>query len=824
MDDRLPIDEVLPAVRAALERFPSVVLTASPGAGKTTRIPLAIRDDSWVRGNRIVMLEPRRLAARMAAERMARTLGERVGATVGYRVRLDARVSAETKIEVVTEGIFTRRIQEDPGLDGVAMVIFDEFHERSLDADLGLALALETQQALRPDLKILVMSATIDARAIAQLLGPDVPVIESAHRPFPVETRYIPRAPQVWIEDAMARAIAEALHAEEGSVLAFLPGEREIRRTLTLLEGMSLGRDVDVVPLFGALGWDQQQRAVEPPPPGRRKVVLATTIAETSLTIEGVRIVVDSGVKRAPRFDPRRGMSELATVRVSRAAAEQRRGRAGRLGPGVCYRLWAEAEDRGLAAFDAPEIVNADLAPLALDLAAWGVANPETMRWMTPPPPAAFAQAIALLTDLGAIDRDRRITPAGKAMARLPLHPRLAHMVRSGIALNAGAMACDLAALLSERDVVAGARDTDIRTRLQILRGETRDGSRGAVARVRDAARQIRSLAGVKDGGGSTENAGRLIAAAYPDRVAEARGAGKFRLSGGGSARLDPADALAGSDFLAVADLDGATADARIFLAAPVTAADLEDEFKDTIVDESEVAWDDETETVVARRVRRLGALILEQAPLKDVDRDRIKPAMLKGLRRMGLAVLPWDDGLARLRARVAFARGADPQGGWPDFGDDALSQTLDDWLGPFLDGVSRKSHLSRLDLRAALMTLLPWPLPKKLDEIAPDRVGVPSGSTIEVDYAATGGPAIFVKLQEVFGLVDTPRVGGVPVTLHLLSPAQRPIAVTRDLASFWRNVYPTVRGEMRGRYPRHIWPEDPLTAVATRRSIKPRG
>jgi len=817
--ERLPIDDLVPALMETVARHPAVVLTAAPGAGKTTRVPLALLAQT---AGKIVMLEPRRLAARLAAERMAQTLGQRVGDQVGYRVRLESRVSSQTRIEVVTEGIFTRRIQDDPALDGIDIVIFDEFHERSLDADLGLALALDAQQALRPDLKIIVMSATIDAQGIAALLD-NAPVLASEHRPHPVVTRYLPRAPQMRVEDAVARAVGQVTATEEGSVLAFLPGEGEIRRTAALLESAALPDDVDITPLFGALPWAEQQRAVAPSPPGRRKVVLATTIAETSLTIEGVRVVIDSGVKRAPRFDPRRGMSELATIRVSRAAAEQRRGRAGRLGPGVCYRLWAEAEDRGLAVFDTPEIAIADLAPLALDLAAWGVADPLKMRWMTPPPAATYAQAVELLTELGALDRKGHATPLGKSMARLPLHPRLAHMVQVGKDTDAGALACDLAALLSDRDVMGGSRDTDIRTRVQILRGQDDGGSRGAVRRVRDAARQIRSIAGVKDGGSKSADVGRLVAAAYPDRIGQARGGGKFKLSGGGSARVDPADGLAASEFLAIADLDGASADARIFLAAPVLAAELEADFAEQIVTEDQIDWDDQSSTVVARRVRRLGTLILDQSTLKQSEPERVKTALLKGVRRMGVGVLPWNDGLQKLRKRVAFAHAADPTV-WPDLSDTALETALETWLGPFVDGFSRKSHLDRLDLHAALMTLLPWPLPKKLDEIAPERVTVPSGSAIEVDYGATGGPAIEVKLQEVFGLVDTPKVGGVAVTLHLLSPARRPLAVTRDLPNFWRNVYPTVRGEMRGRYPRHIWPEDPLTTAATRRTIKPRG
>ena len=829
MSFALPIDAVLGDLDAALVRNTAAVVQAAPGAGKTTRIPLALLGRPWLQGQKVLMLEPRRLAARMAAARMAATLGEKPGETVGYRVRLESAVGPRTRIEVVTEGILTRRLQSDAELSGVGVLIFDEFHERSLDADLGLALALDIQKALRPDLRIVVMSATLDQEAVAAALGPGTPVITAPHRPFPVETRYLdkPRTGKSSGADLagdMATLIRRALAEESGSVLAFLPGEGEIRRTEDLLR--DLPGDTIVAPLFGALSPAEQDRAVNPAPAGRRKVVLATTIAETSLTIEGVRVVVDCGYKRAPRFNPGRGMSELETVRVSKASAEQRRGRAGRLEPGVCYRLWTAPEDRALAAYDPPEMLTADLAPLALDLAAWGVADPAALTWMTPPPAAAYGQAIDLLRRLDALDGAGRITAEGKAMAALPLHPRLAHMIHRAPEIGAAGVACDLAAILAERDILR-SRDADVRTRLDALKGERGDASRAAVQRLRQAAKQIRGLARVKGDEGSSADAGILTALAYPDRIAQRRGAGgKYRLSGGGGATLDPADPLAAQEFLAVADLGGNSREGQVYLAAPITQAEIENVFAADITVTADVAWDSRTKAVSARAQRRLGALVLADKPLRDPDPEAVLAALLAGVRELGLAVLPWTAASEGLRARVEFLRRALGGDTWPDMSEPALLATLETWLGPFATGITRAEGLAGVDLHAALTMLLPWPLPAKLDELAPTHLQVPSGSHLAVDYGAEGGPALSVKMQEVFGLTATPLVAGgrAPVTLHLLSPAQRPLAVTRDLASFWANVYPQVRGEMRGRYPRHNWPEDPVAAAPSKRSLKPRG
>lgn len=824
----LPIESAMPALRAALAAG-NAVLEAPPGAGKTTRVPLDLLEQPWLAGGKVVMLEPRRLATRAAARRMAWLRGEEVGDVVGYRMRLDSRISRATRIEVVTEGVFTRLIQADPSLEGVGAVLFDEFHERSLDADLGLALTLECQRALRPDLRILVMSATLDGAAVAALIGGTR--VASAGRAHPVATRHVPRDPSGRIEDDVAAAVRTALASDAGDVLVFLPGAPEIRRVARLLDG-TVGADTAVLPLYGDLGQAEQDRALAPSPTGRRKVVLSTAIAETSLTIEGVRIVVDSGLMRVPRFDPRTGMTALVTQRVTRAAADQRRGRAGRTAPGVCWRLWAEAEDRGLTAHTTPEILAADLAPLALELALWGSA-PEDLAWLDKPPAAALAVARELLRELGALDAGGRITAHGKAMAGV-LHPRLAHMILKGRAMGLGALACDVAALLGERDVLraSGARDADLRSRLALIAGAERaaDVDRGALARARDAARQYRRRFRCEGERADPDHAGILVALAYPDRIAQRRGErGAFRLSNGGGARLAASDALAGSDYLAVSDLaavegrgESAGREARVFLAAPLALAEIETAFADAIAAADVVRWDVREEAVVARRERRLFALVLgEERP--SPDPERLRAAMIDGIRALGIEALPWTPALRSLRARVAFLHRVMPEGAWPDMSDAALLAGLESWLAPFLDGVSRRAHLARVDLAAAIAAMLTYAQRRALDAEAPTHLAVPSGSHIAIDYSGAE-PVLAVRLQEMFGLSETPRVAGgrVPVLIHLLSPAQRPVQVTRDLAGFWRSTYRDVRAELMGRYPKHYWPDDPSAAQPTRR-VRPR-
>lgn len=834
MTPELPIEQVLPALRDALRRGRSAVLQAPPGAGKTTRVPLAMLGEPWLAGRKILMLEPRRLAARAAAARMASTLGEAVGRTVGYRVRAESRVGRETRVEVVTEGILTRMLQADPALEGVGVVIFDEFHERSLHADLGLALTLQSRALLRDDLRVLVMSATLDGEAVAAVLeeGKPAPIVTSQGRGHPVETRHLTHPVEGWLEPAVARVARAALHEEEGDVLVFLPGAGEIRRVEQLLAEGELPRGTRVLPLHGSLPQEAQDRAIAPGAPGERKVVLSTSIAETSLTIEGVRVVVDAGVMRVPRFSPRAGMTRLETIPVSRASADQRRGRAGRLGPGVCYRLWTEQQERALLAQGTPEIRAADLAPLALELAAWGASDPGELRWLDPPAPAAYAQARELLAELGAL-RDGTITPHGRRMAELGMHPRLAHMALRARELGRGALACELAAILGERDLLRAdgpVGDADLRLRIAALR-DPRAGSvagfaidRAAAERARAEARRWRERLDVRQEEGDPEGAALLVALAYPDRVAQRRGAegDRYLLRNGSGAALRERQALARSAYLAVAEVDGQGRDARILLAAPLDLAEIETHSSDQVETEEVVEWDADAGAIRAARRTRLGAIVLREGNLPDPDPQRVADALAAAVRRDGIESLPWSRPARQLQQRVAFARSLDPT--WPDLSDAALAETLEEWLGPHFWGIRRRDQLARLDLEAILLATLPWERRASLDELAPTHLAVPTGSRIPIDYSDPAAPSLAVRLQEMFGLSETPRVAGgrVPLLVQLLSPAHRPVQLTRDLASFWREGYFEVRKDLRGRYPRHHWPDDPLQAEPTRRA-KPR-
>jgi ATP-dependent helicase HrpB len=812
----LPIDDALPRLIAALDAGPFAVLVAPPGAGKTTRVPLALLDARWRGDGRIIMLEPRRLAARAAARRMASMLGEDVGGTVGYRVRLDTNVSKRTRIEVVTEGVFTRMILDDPELSGVAAVLFDEFHERSLDGDLGLALALDAT-ALRDDLRLLVMSATIDGARIAALLA-NAPVIESQGRAYDVATHYFDRDPLLRLEDQVAGSVVEAMRSQTGSALVFLPGQAEIRRTAERLAGR-LPTHVDIAPLYGQLSPAEQDLAVQPASAGRRKVVLATSIAETSLTIEGIRIVIDSGLRRVPAYEPATGLSTLETRRVSRAGADQRRGRAGRTEPGICFRLWNEGQNSGLEPFDRPEILEADLSGLALDLANWGVADPSQLAFLDPPPKPAWSEAIALLTSIEALDGNGSITAEGKALARLPLHPRLAHMVFRAAGEGDGQTAAEIAVVIAERGL--GGDGVDLAHRLSRLTSER--GKRADEART--LARRWASLAGGTRDRVASHDIGRHLARAYPDRVAQSAGArGRFRLANGRAASVDETDALAAADYLVVTDITGSAANGRIRGAAAIDRATIEELFSASIVEETTLSFDRASRSVRARRVKKLGALRLSEASVAVTDLERAARLLAAGAAETGLAALPWSKEQKTLRARATYLRKMLGDA-WPDLSDEALAEDDAAWLAPHIAGRTELAAVTADDLGSALAELLPWHQRAEIDALLPSHFSAPSGSSAPIDYEAENGPTLEIRVQELFGLDRHPSVAGgkVPLLLVLLSPAHRPIQTTRDLPGFWRGSWRDVAKDLKGRYPRHFWPDDPLHAQATNRA-KPRG
>jgi ATP-dependent helicase HrpB len=831
------------------------------------------------------MLEPRRLAARAVAQRMSQTLGESVGRTVGYRMRMDTRVSRDTRIEVVTEGVLTRMLQNDPALDGVAAVIFDEFHERSLQADLGLALVLDARENVAPDLKLLVMSATLDGEAVARLLG-NAPIVTSEGRTFAVESRFAGKGAPLLPpssagagasgdspEKIAAQLVLRALREEAGDVLVFLPGAREIRRVQSIIESARIeeaparagadrgggisrapragtgaasagaaNRDtLQVLPLFGELAAEDQEAALRPSVPGVRKVVLATNIAETSLTIQGVRVVVDSGLVRRSIFDPATGMSRLETQRISRASADQRQGRAGRTEPGVCYRAWSEGAHRSLAPFTPPEIAEADLIPLALDLANWGAREVSDLRWLDPPPLAMLGSARDVLERLGAIDAEGRITPHGREMAGIGVHPRLAHMLLRARTIGRLPLAADIAALLGERDLLrggSGARDVDIRTRLEVMQGEgaaaevDRFGLQRARRAARELLRQIEASSPARrenEPAHRADDAGLLLAFAYPDRIGRRRqGAeGRYTLANGRGAYFAEPQGLAKQELIVAIDLDDRERDARILLAASLTRADVEEYLVERLRRRETVEWSSREQAVMARRMLELDSIVLEEKPLPEIPPEAARAAMLTGMRDLGVDALPWTREARDLQARIEFVRrvrtsdasAQEPSSSWPAVSDADLAANVETWLGPWLDGITRKEHLARVPLMDVLRSLLSWEQQRELDVLAPTHLEVPTGSQIRIDYLDQSAPAISVRLQEVFGLQTTPRIGGglVPVTFKLLSPAQRPVQVTRDLASFWRGSYADVRKDMRGRYPKHYWPENPLEAQPTR-------
>ncbi|WP_316186801.1 MULTISPECIES: ATP-dependent helicase HrpB [unclassified Bradyrhizobium] len=818
-DTPLPIDAVLDELSGTLERSNTAVLVAPPGAGKTTRVPLALRDAVWVGDKKIIVLEPRRIAARASAERMAKSLGERVGETVGYRVRFGSKVSRATRIEVVTEGIFTRQILDDPELTGVAAVLFDEFHERSLDADLGLALARDAQQGLREDLRILVMSATLDGARVARLLG-NAPVVESEGRAYPVETRYVGRKPDAPVERQMAETIASALRADAGSVLAFLPGAAEIRRTQTMLAERVHDASVEIVPLFGALDSAVQDRAISPAPKGQRKVVLATSIAETSLTIEGVRIVVDSGLARVPRYEPDIGLTKLETVRASRAAVDQRRGRAGRTEPGVCYRLWDEPQTASLAAYTQPEILSADLSSLVLDLAQWGVNDPSALSFLDPPPQPAWKEARDLLRELDALDADGRLTDEGRRLRALALPPRLARMIVDAADHGAAAQAADIAAILTERGL--GGDSVDLEVRLDQFRRDRSPRAQSARDLARRWAQQVSSASA--RAGDADISTGLMLAFAFPDRVARNRGNGSFVLANGRGAAVDPASSLARVPYIAVGELTGTAASGRILLAAPLAIEDIERHFAAHIEARDEVSFDQNAMALRARRRRKLHAITMADAPVALTPSEETARIFAEGICAAGLDRLPWSKAARQWRDRVTFLRKAEGDS-WPDLSEAGLAERREDWLVPLLADKTSLKDVSPGDVSDAVMALLPWDLRARLDREAPTHFEAPTGTMLAIDYEAEQGPTIAVRLQELFGLNVHPSIarGAVPLVLELLSPAQRPVQVTRDLPGFWRGSYAAVRTDLRGRYPRHPWPDDPAHAEPTRRA-KPRG
>lgn len=809
----LPIDDALPRLTEALRGREAAVLVAPPGAGKTTRVPLVLLDEAWASGKKILLLEPRRLAARAAASRMAATLGEQVGDTVGLRVRFGSKISKKTRIEVVTEGVFTRLVLDDPSLDGIAAILFDEFHERSLDADLGLALARDVQQGLRDDLKVLVMSATLDGARVAALIG-DVPIVESEGRAFPVETRYLGRDPCERIERQVADAVKRALRADTGSLLVFLPGAGEIRRVEMMLRDEVRDVDVDIVALYGALEARDQDRAISPAPKGTRKVVLATSIAETSLTIEGVRVVIDSGLARVPRYEPDVGLTRLETVRVSRAAADQRRGRAGRTEPGVCYRLWDEPQTGSFDAYTRPEILSADLSSFVLDLAQWGASDAAGLAFLDAPPSAAMKEARALLTELGALDAQGRITEEGRKLRALPLPPRLARMVVDAGEQGAGDQAANIAAILTERGL--GGDDVDLTHRLDQFR---RDRSR----RAEDARAMAKRCA--SGNGGGEMSVGAILSLAYPERVAKSRGSGgAFLLANGRGGNVDQASALARQPFIVVAELTGAANASRIVLAAPITLEEIEARFADRIEDRDAVTFDSASASLRARRTRRLGSIVLaEQVKQVTPDADTAR-IFAQGLIAQGLGKLDWSKAAQQYRTRVQFLRKAEGDE-WPDMSDEGLAGNAADWLEPLLIDKTARGQIGAGEMFDAISNLVPWNLRRRLDDEAPTHFTAPTGTNAAIDYEAEQGPTISIRLQELFGLSKHPSIAGgrIPLVIELLSPGHKPVQITRDLPGFWRGSYADVRTEMRGRYPRHPWPDDPASALPTRRA-KPRG
>ncbi len=839
MPPTLPIEDVLPEITEAVCRKPVTILTAPPGSGKTTVVPLELLKEEWLHQQKILMLEPRRLAARLAAHYMAGKVHENVGQSVGYQVRFDKKIGKDTRLEVLTEGILTRRLQQDPELTGVRLVIFDEFHERSLESDLALALCLDVVHGLREDLRILIMSATLDSDTLSKMLG-GAPVVTGKGFSHPVEMHNLSTAPSgcdfhrpEHIVSIMDFGIRRALNEQEGDILAFLPGSGEIRRTKERLADLASDEDLALYPLYGDLSPQDQELALMPDKAGRRRIILATNVAETSLTIEGISIVVDSGWRKVARFDPNSGLTRLVTSRISKASATQRSGRAGRLGPGYGYRLWNKGVEHSMMEHDRPEIMEADLSQLLLELTNWGINDPTQLQWLDLPPAGSIASASDLLRELQAIDTSGAITAMGKEMVALPAHPRLAHMLVMGKSMGFGNMACDITAILSERDLIRD-RDAsvDIEERLHALNAFRKSGAKAAMAmgaakgscrRVEQTAKQLRKRLNIKKSDADGSSSGGLIALAFPDRVAQLRPGSKnrYKLNSGRGAALKPHDPLAGSPFLAIAAMDAARAEGPIYLAARIGKEEIFEEFDKQLEHKESVEWNAKTGAVTAKRQTILGELILKEKPIKNPEPQLLQDAMLQGIREAGIEILPWTKKARSLQARLICINEWQPKGEWPDVSDTALTENLADWLPPFLSGNTGKGQLAKLDMQQIILSMLDWSKQQRLDKEAPTHLTVPSGSRIPLRYTPGEAPILAVRLQEMFGLADTPTIAGgkVKVMLHLLSPAQRPLQVTQDLKGFWDGSYHEVKKEMKGRYPKHHWPDDPWQCKPTRRA-----
>lgn len=829
----LPIHRILPQLKMALSTGTHAVLIAEPGAGKTTQVPLAFLNESWLEGKRIIMLEPRRIAARSAASYMASSLGEAVGETIGYRVRMDSKIGQNTRIEVVTEGILTRMLQDDPELTGIGMIIFDEFHERNLQADTGLAFAMESQSVLREDLRLLVMSATLEAEPVARLLG-DAPVIVSEGRAFPVSTHYVRSFSLDELHKGAANAILRALSEQQGDILVFLPGAREIRKTANELVRTGLSQDVVIRELYSALPAEKQDEAIRRDSNGRRKIVLSTSIAESSITIEGIKTVVDSGYMRTEVFSPRTGLPQLITRRLSRASADQRRGRAGRVSAGVCYRLWSEEEHRHLPESTIPAIRESDLTPLALELAVWGTRDPEQLAWLDAPPRPALTQGQALLRQLSALDDSGSITQHGREMALLGLHPRLAHMLIRAQEIGEASLAIRIAVLLQERDIMSrgeAIRDQDLRSRVERLLLFERQGQRSAeqdmtseavLQRMKQEIRKLHTQLNVAYTiSGNLNFCGLLLSFAYPERIAKNRGGSGFLMRSGRGVKLVSVQPMSRAQYIVVAAVDDQGADGNIQLASEMDELWLDKYYYDEMEQSKEVVWDSASGSIRARQKLMLGALVIKEQAYSNPTGEEIALALLQGIRQEGLGLLQWSKPALQLRERLAFMFRHDPEGNWPDVSDEGLLNQAEEWLLPYLEGLRNRNDIRRLAPGTLLEHMLSWEQKQQLQKEAPTHIRVPSGSLIPVNYSDPEQPFLAVRLQEMFGLQDTPRIaeGRVALTLHLLSPAQRPVQVTSDLSSFWRSGYFEVKKDLKGRYPKHYWPDDPMEATATHRT-----